>query len=221
MWQQITNRRVSGTVKCRSMRRRSPQVLTQILPVVGYFLMSVPRAQLVTKSNALNNCLKLSFQRARPWRTVPMDGPSCCLLQYGCRPAAPRSSSCPASATLEGHQHSSLIGAKYPVTKHCGRKLNTVMIHGFCSSVRSHAANVLLGDRKGPQSMSAIILLPPKRCCTSKFCGAGLGITSDVGRLLSGGSKLESGGQWSLAELRSKQQRGQTSAAPAAAPACS
>lgn len=73
-----------------------------------------------------------------------------------------RSSSCPASATPEGHQRSSLIRAKYPVTKHCGSKLNIVMIHGFSSSVRSHAANVLPWDRtacgrKGPQSFCRII----------------------------------------------------------------
>lgn len=100
-----------------------------------------------------------------------------------------QSSSCPASATPE--QRSSLIRAKYPITRRRGRKLNVVMIHGFSSSVRSHAVNVLLWDRtarerKGPQSLSTMIVSAAK-LILSKFCSAGLDIASDVGYLLSCG----------------------------------
>lgn len=102
-----------------------------------------------------------------PWRplllSITIWLPSCSL----------RSSSCPASAAPEGHQRSSLIRAKYPVTKHRGRKLNIVMIHGFSSSVRSHAANVLPWDRtacgrKGPQSLCRIVPSAAKSRCW--FC---------------------------------------------------
>lgn len=163
MWQQITNRRVSETLKSRLMSLGKDGLKFGVKLFLSwdiYWCKSIMQSSIY--QNKWTNC---NFGEPDPGGLLSITVwlPSCSL----------RSSSCPASATPEGHQRSSLIRAKYPVTKHCGRKLNIVMIQGFSSSARSHAANMLPWDRpacgrKGPERLFEIIPSPKKSRCW--FC---------------------------------------------------
>lgn len=149
MWQQMANGRVCETTQHRlmSLGKDVLKLGVNLFPNVNISCNQLKANEL--KSIIPGSLILEECSHGRPLLLfITIWPPSC----------SPPPSSCAASATPEGHQRSSLIRTKYPVTKQRGSKLNVAMIRGFSSSVLSHAINVLLRERP------TIILLAVKRC---------------------------------------------------------